>query len=247
MVLVSNYIDSFSAYKLHDKIGKALKTRAEAIRHALETYNAAAAQLNPPHEGLMWAKLMDATTLAEFDLLCDSCQDIRQQPWTQPARREAMNLYFGIKRTKEEIVQLNVEIRHLITFMIDDHHDFYSAIVDNIIVDPALACELSCQWEFRSHIHSQIAYRLCQTSRLKGFTGILTLGTREGHSQTFALKGGLPYWAGDIFGLAERYEEIDEIENDEELLKEVVADSDLVVQLLKNISMQDDIDLCSNP
>ena len=115
-----------------------------AIRCVLEAYNSAAAQLNPPHENLTWAKLMDATTLANFDLLRDSHQDIHQQPWTQPSHHEAMNLYFGIKCAKEEILQLNIEICHLVTFMIDDHHDFYQAISANIIVEPALARKLSC-------------------------------------------------------------------------------------------------------
>ena len=131
-----------AGYKLCEKIGKALKTCAEAIQHALDAYNSAAAQLNPPCESLTWAKLMDATTLADFDLLQDSRQDICQQPWTRPSRHEAMNLYFGIRHVKEEIVRLNVEIRHLVTFMIDDHHDFHHAISAKIIIDPALAREL---------------------------------------------------------------------------------------------------------
>ena len=45
-------IYALAGYKLHDKIGKALKTHAGAIRHALEAYNSAAAQLNPPCESL---------------------------------------------------------------------------------------------------------------------------------------------------------------------------------------------------
>lgn len=71
-------IDALAGYKLRDKIGKALKTRAEAIQRALDAYNSAAAQLDPPRETLTWAKLMDATTLADFDLLRDSRQDIRE-------------------------------------------------------------------------------------------------------------------------------------------------------------------------
>ena len=243
-----------AGYKLREKIGKALKTRAEAIRRALDAYNSAAAQLNPPHESLTWAKLMDATTLADFDLLRDSCQDIRQQPWTQPSRREAMNLYFGIKRAKEEIVQLNVEIRRLVTFMIDDHHDFHRAISAKIIIDPALARELSCQWEYRHQIHSQIASRLRQTSRLNGFTGTLLPGTCEGRELVYTVKAGLPNWATDIFGLVETYDEVDQMmeieveatEDDEVMPKEVVADSDLVLQLLENISLQDNLDSHDN-
>ena len=242
-------IYAFAGYKLRDKIGKALKARAGAIRRALDAYNSAAAQLNPPRESLTWAKLMDATTLADFDLLRDSRQDIRQLPWTQPAHREAMNLYFGIKRAKEEILRLNIEIRRLVTFMIDDHHDFYRAISANIIINPALAHELSCKWEHRHQIHSQIASRLHQTSQLNGFTGTLLPGTREGRELIYTVKGGLPDWATDIFGLVESYEEVDwmeieveGVEHDEVLPNEVVADSDLILQLLENISLKDNLD-----
>jgi hypothetical protein len=176
MQFSDNFTSCNTGYKLRDKIGKALKARTKAIRHALEAYNMAVVELNPSHESLTWTQLMDMTTLANFDLLHDSHQDIHQLLWTQPSRREAMNLYFGIKRTREEIDQLNVEIQCLITFMIDDHHDYFHAIAANIFVDSSLACELSWQWEFRCRIHSQIASCLLQTSQLKGFTGTLLPG-----------------------------------------------------------------------
>lgn len=234
-----------SGYKLREKIGKALKTRAHAIRRALNAYNAAAAQLNPPRESLTWAKLMDTSTLAEFDLLRDSRQDIRQQPWTHPARREAMNLYFGIKRANEEILRLNIEIRRLVTFMIDDHRDYLRAISAHDNVDPALASELSYQLKHRDRIHSQIAQRLHQTSRLKGFSGTLLPGTREGSDETFQEERRLPQWAEDVFGLVETYDEVGE-GGDDEFPKEVVADSDLVIKLLENISMTDEPELDIN-
>ena len=65
--------------------------------------------------------------------------------------------------------------------------------------------------------------------------------------------GGLPGWVMDIFGLIESYDEVDRMEveeedteRDEELLKEVVIDSDLILQLLENISIQDTLDNHSN-
>ena len=65
--------------------------------------------------------------------------------------------------------------------------------------------------------------------------------------------GGLPGWATDIFGLIESYDEVDRMEveeedteRDEELLKEVVVDSNLILQLLENISIQDTLDNHSN-
>jgi hypothetical protein len=179
---------------------------------------------------------MEATTLADFDLLRDSRQDIRRQLWTEPSRREGMNLYFGIKRAKEEIVRLNVEIRRLLTFMIDDHRDFYRAIAANFIVDPILACELSWQWQYRHRIHSQIAFRLRQTASLKGFTGSLLHGVREGRELT-ADSIGLPPWAEEVLGLTEKHGDYD---GDDDVQTEVEAD--LVVQLMENITVQPDAD-----
>jgi hypothetical protein len=150
-----------------------------------------------------------------------------------------MNLYFGIKRAEEEIICLNVEIRHLVTFMIDDHRDYHRAISAHISVDPGLASELSYQLKHRDRIHTQIAQCLHQTSRLKGFTGTLMPGTREGSDETFQDERRLPQWAEVVFGLVETYNEVGE-EEDDEFPKEVVADSDLVIKLLENISSTDE-------
>ncbi|KAJ7206977.1 hypothetical protein C8J57DRAFT_1099457, partial [Mycena rebaudengoi] len=130
-------------YKMRDQIGKALKTRAEAIRRALQAYNDAAGALNPPREHMTWAEVIHTTSLAEFDLLRDTRQDVRKLAWTQPARREAAVLYFGIKSAKEEILRLNVEIRRLITHMVDEHVDYYRAIAPLIFTLPYLAQNFS--------------------------------------------------------------------------------------------------------
>ncbi|KAJ7236996.1 hypothetical protein C8J57DRAFT_1087944 [Mycena rebaudengoi] len=45
-------INDFSGYKMREKISKALRTRADAIRTALNKYNTAATQLNPPRPRL---------------------------------------------------------------------------------------------------------------------------------------------------------------------------------------------------
>ncbi|KAJ7683509.1 hypothetical protein B0H14DRAFT_3535114 [Mycena olivaceomarginata] len=117
------------AYKLCDKIGKALKTRTDAIHRAVNTYNTVAAALNPPRDQLSFGQ--------------DTHNNICQLPWTHPARREAATLYFGILHGKEEIQRLNVEISHLLTFMIDEHVDYYRAIQDFHLTDPNLMRELS--------------------------------------------------------------------------------------------------------
>lgn len=126
--------------------------------------------------------------------------------------------------------------------MIDDHRAYYRAISSNIITDPVLANMLSHQWEFRNHIHTRIAARLHQTSQLKGFTGMLLPGVWKGYDSS-SDAGGLPPWAGDVLGLVETYEDLEAQYTDKELAREVVTNSNLILQLLENISLQDDIDI----
>ncbi|KAF8164965.1 hypothetical protein B0H34DRAFT_687229 [Crassisporium funariophilum] len=149
-------------YKLREKISKALRTRSGAIKTALKQYNDAAARLNPPRDPLTWSTVLKAATVADFDLLRDTRTDIRYLPWTEPSRREATTYYFGIKRAREEIVRLNVEITRLLTFMFDSHIDYYHAIQLCIIRDPSLACSLSREWQYQDRINESIVRKLIQ-------------------------------------------------------------------------------------
>ncbi|KAJ7725663.1 hypothetical protein DFH07DRAFT_758581 [Mycena maculata] len=241
------------AYKLREKLSKALKTRAEAIRKALTRYNAAAAALNPPRPHLTWHSVVNSASLAEFDWLRETRQDIRSLPWTQPARREAMVLYFGIKRAEEEKLRLNVEIRRLITSMLDDHVDYWRAIATTLIPDPTLACALQRQWIFRTRINTAIATHLVQTAKLKGFTGSLFPGEREGRDPN--LRDGIPppVWLEQVLHLRTatvEYEEDDEADSltpaersaydVNGMGREADFDENLVVELLENLSTVED-------
>jgi hypothetical protein len=137
-------------YKQREKISKSLKARVDAIQSALKRYNEAAVQLNPPRPSLTWETVMNAVAVADFDLLRDTLQDIRTLEWAQAANREGMVMYFGIKRAKEEICRLNVEIRRLLTFLYDDYVDHYRAVTTHIIINPPLASEISAQWSYVS-------------------------------------------------------------------------------------------------
>ncbi|KAL6299353.1 hypothetical protein BKA93DRAFT_819932 [Sparassis latifolia] len=163
--------DQFSGYKLCEKIGKALKTRAEAIKKALAEYNCCALELSPARPTLTWSEVMDMVSLADFDLLCDARQDIHTLPWAQWANCQVMNTYFNIQRACEEIERLNVEISCLFTSLVDEHIDYYIAISHCIIMKPALAHILSTQWKYHDRIHEKIAHHLYQTSQLTGFSG----------------------------------------------------------------------------
>lgn len=183
---------SLAGYKLREKISKALKTRAEAISKALAAYNVASSQLNPPREQLTWPQVIQTVCLAEFDLLRDTRTDIRNLAWTNPSRREARLLYFGIKRAKEEIQRLNIEITRLITFMIDDHVDYWRAISANIFTNPHLAREMSEQWKYRTAINRSIVERFVKTSRLPSFSGTLFPGVRLDRDRDLNLDAPLP-------------------------------------------------------
>ncbi|KAF8873102.1 hypothetical protein BD779DRAFT_1452217 [Infundibulicybe gibba] len=189
-----------SGYKQHEKIGQALKNRSEAIKNALDEYNTYAEQLDPPRPPLSWAELVEAITVADFDLLRNARQDIRKLKWAQPANREAMNLYFRIKRAREEIERLNVEIRRLLSFMLDAHANFFRAIARNLIQNPTLAWELQQRWVYRQEINKGIVGKLLQASRLRSFTGTLQPGVRVG--TTDACQGQEvppPPWAEDLW------------------------------------------------
>lgn len=62
----------------------------------------------PPHLQLSWSEVVNMASIAEFDLLRDTCEDTHS--WAQPVQRQAMGLYFNIKQAKEEIACLNIEI-----------------------------------------------------------------------------------------------------------------------------------------
>ena len=63
---------------------------------------------------------------------------------------------FGLKRAKEEIRCLNVEIRRLLTFLYDDYVDHYLAVSRHIMTDPSLAHEISLRWSYRQRLHEVI-------------------------------------------------------------------------------------------
>ena len=247
--LFRGYTNTYLGYKLRDKISKALRTRSGAIQTALKQYNDAAALLNPPRDPLTWSTVLKAATVAEFDLLRDTRTDISRLPWTEPPRREAMTYYFGIKRAREEIVRLNIEITRLITFMFDVHVDYYHAIQRHMIEDPPLARSLSQQWQYEDRINESVVHKLVQASQLPGFTGKLSIGSRIGRDTTLNADIPLPHWASlidltNVSSLASGdcqtgHRDRGEVEiavDEDDIPREVNVDTELVVQLIERLS-----------
>ncbi|KAF9486113.1 hypothetical protein BDN70DRAFT_235965 [Pholiota conissans] len=228
-------------YKLRDKINKALRTRATAIQNALKHYNDAAALLNPPRNSLSWNTVLKAATVADFDLLRDTRSDIRTLAWAEPAHREATTLYFGIKRAKEEVVRLNVEITRLLTFMFDVHIDYHHALQQCVDSNPAFAHQLRQCWEYEDHINEVIVKKLVQTAQLVGFSGSLSIGCRIGREPVSVEAIPPPSWVHllrpsafpcDIHPISERNRTGDE----DDVPRELQVDTDVVVQLFENLN-----------
>jgi hypothetical protein len=55
------------------------------------------------------------TTLADFDLLQDGKTSILNESWTDPETHAAISLHLRLKRAREEVHRLNIEIRQQTT------------------------------------------------------------------------------------------------------------------------------------
>ena len=181
---------------------------------------------------------MNAVTVADFDLLHDTRQDIQISDWAQAANCEGTVMYFGIKRAKEEICRLNVEIQRLLTFLYDDYIDHYWAISRYVMTNPSLAHEISTRWCYRQRLHEVIVKRLIQTSKLPGFSGTLFHGERKGRDPTLNANLPPPPWVTEILGISEviiMYEEPLVTDPHAIPAADVDVDTDVFVKLLENL------------
>ncbi|KAJ7695221.1 hypothetical protein B0H17DRAFT_1198910 [Mycena rosella] len=191
--------------------------------------------------GVTWAEVANLASVAEFDLLKDTRTDIRTLPWAEPVRREAMLLYFGIKRAEEEIQCLNVEITRLLTFMIDDHVNYFKAITACISAPTnslGLAHELSTQWRYRANINAGVVERLVKVSKVVGFTGSLFPGKREGREPGYNDNVPFPPWAATTLGLTQvviEHEEGNDAEDTKQELHDV--NSDLLEEVMSSLQL----------
>lgn len=157
-------------------IAKALRVRSQAIRTAIDRYNIAAASLRPPRKSLQWDDVIEYGFLAEFDLLRDTRQDIRTKTWATPAGRFAMDLHFKMLRAREEIDQLNVEIRRFHTFIQDEDRFLRGKEDEFRASDVALAHQISVYRMQHGRFAALHMRRLEQISQLPGFTGSMAPG-----------------------------------------------------------------------
>ncbi|KAG1840347.1 hypothetical protein F4604DRAFT_1885091 [Suillus subluteus] len=155
-------------YKLRTQISKALKTRANAIRNAIEQYNKFAARLDPPRPELTWEKIAEYSFAGEFDLLRET---------DNPANRQAAIRYFDVQRSKEELTRCNLEIVRLLTKMRDDEEDYAMSISMLQSTDPPLAAELDRCWTYLCNVNAGHHSHIRQIQQLAGYTGSFSPGS----------------------------------------------------------------------
>ncbi|KAG1886605.1 hypothetical protein F4604DRAFT_1877835 [Suillus subluteus] len=156
-------------YKLRTQIAKALKTRATAIRNALNRYNKYAAQLESPRPPITWEQLQD-------------------KRWVIPCNRQASAKYFDLQRCKEEIVRCNVEIIRLRTKIQDDTLNFPVVIAQLRLSDPPLAGEVQRHWDHICSVNYFHLSRIAQIEALPGYSGGRAAGTRVGRMDSTPLQ-----------------------------------------------------------
>ncbi|KAG6809366.1 hypothetical protein H0H92_000527 [Tricholoma furcatifolium] len=180
---------SQTGYKMQKHIAQALKARSQAIKNALERYNDAAATLTPPKSPLQWNEVVEYAFLADFDLLRECRQDIRERPWARPAARLAMDQYFRMERAREEIQRLNIEIRRVVTHMRDEETFLQMKERELQDSDAVLAYQISRYREERTRFYDLHRRRFKKLSSHPRFSGNLEPGVPKDKTLLLMLPG----------------------------------------------------------
>ncbi|KAJ7131095.1 hypothetical protein C8R44DRAFT_904133, partial [Mycena epipterygia] len=147
---------------------------SQVVKTALVEYNLAAATLVVPRPALGWEQVVEYTFLADFDLLREGSEDIREEPWAKPVGRLAMDQYFKLRRADEEIQRLNVEIPRFLTYMRDEE-DFLWREEQHIRCGngPVLAYQIGKYRMRQGRFNDDHRDRLTHLSRFLGFSASL--------------------------------------------------------------------------
>lgn len=134
--------------------------------------------LDPPCRPIKWKEITDYTILGEFDLLCHSRSDIRQERWSQPAYHEATVKYFKLCCAREEVARLNIEIRRLCTAIHDESKHVEQVIAEYLAKDDPLSLELRRLYRMRAAVNAVHLSRLSELEKLPDYMGSLEIGTQ---------------------------------------------------------------------
>jgi hypothetical protein len=161
--------------------------------------------MNPPRSALTWNDVVNMATLAEFDLLQDVKNSILSETWADPDVREAMSFHFRLKRAREEIQRLNIEIQRQTTYMQDEYLLYLRTVRRLQAEDPNLSAYINKEATYRSTMFSNVTYYILKTSQLLNFSGTIQPGRRKGSLQADPSneeKAKFPNWLLQLRGEA---------------------------------------------
>jgi hypothetical protein len=165
-----------SGYKLRRHIGKALRSRSEAIRNALARYNTLALQVVPPRPTLDFTEVLEYSQLGYFPFLKDSRYDVNAQPWASPLGRQAMDHYYTLQRAKESVVRIKIEARRLMTWMAEENIFYKDNIARLSHSNPDLAHALQLKYMHFCNVNIQHNRYLDALQDCDGFGDPLQMG-----------------------------------------------------------------------
>jgi hypothetical protein len=124
--------------------------------------------------------------------------------------------------------------------MRDTHANYYHAVAANVVVDRPIAHQLSVEWEYQDRISESIVARLVQASRLPGFSGSLSFGTRIGYDHASNVGVPAPSWMSllHLHG-KENVPVVPSFEESGDIPRELDVDTELVVQFVERISISE--------
>ncbi|KAF7307925.1 hypothetical protein MKEN_01153400 [Mycena kentingensis (nom. inval.)] len=166
-----------TGYQMRKHIAKAIQSSSKSLQKALSVYNSAAQELGD-RPLLTWEEILDMRMLDDFDLLRLAREDIREAAWARPGARMAMDLFFKLVRSREELVRLNIEIKRFVTWM-KEEKEFLQHHEGRLVVEghPARALQVRKYRMLQGRFYGIHRARLLKLSKLDGFTGSIEPGT----------------------------------------------------------------------
>ncbi|KAI0027008.1 hypothetical protein K488DRAFT_8790, partial [Vararia minispora EC-137] len=160
-----------TGYKLRKHISQALTRRCVSLRSAIDRYNKLAPLQSPKRDLLVYSEIVEKCSLSDFDILKSSDHNLLSKPWAIPINRLAVNKFYKLEGSKEEVRRCNREIRRLAAWVEHDDCIMAEAVLSHSETDPAFASHLDTVRAERLLINNQLRHRLWQISCLTGYTG----------------------------------------------------------------------------
>ncbi|KAE9383060.1 hypothetical protein BT96DRAFT_798136, partial [Gymnopus androsaceus JB14] len=153
-------------------IAQSLKNRLKSIQNAITAYNKAAAALHPPRRKITWDKIVDFSYLSEFDILRNTREEVREKKWATPQNHLLMSQFFKYVRVEEEIAWVHVEVKRLLTHMVDEEQEVGGKAKEVEARDPVLSLQIRHYWKERSRYNCLHRSCLFAITKLRGFSPV---------------------------------------------------------------------------